>query len=93
MEKKPDKKSITQIAEICTRSWQTQAYPTTEGGKNHMASLVLSNLIYDTIILSTFSKSLTMPHLWVADLVICSFEPSKYPVRPPSAQDAAQYAS
>ena len=50
IEKNPHRKSITQIAEICTCCWQTQAYPITAGGKNHMASLVLSNLIYDTTV-------------------------------------------
>ena len=46
--KNPDRKSITQIAEICACCWQTQAYPITAGGNHHIASVVLSNLIYDT---------------------------------------------
>ena len=55
IEKNPDKKSITQIAETCTCCWQAHAYPITAGGKNHMASFVLSNLIWDQLSLSSES--------------------------------------
>lgn len=44
-EKKPTRNSITHTAEMCTCFSHTQAYPTTEGGRPHIANFELSRRI------------------------------------------------